>query len=208
MQQIILFFLACAGSISVGISLGSCGDPLSVETDRRIIPVNIDSVLLSEPFLSKPTDTLFAIVDGRPISFTSELLRPIFYNENVGNGWYFSVQGITYDLLGDEYELLALRMDDIRTPGTYPMSAPYSLPKRVNPSLSSEYGGRYGQFKEGKRADFITATSRPEGEIRILAIDTTHGVVVGRFHFTAYDATSAKKIQIEDGFFRLHLDPL
>ena len=186
--------------------MNSCGDPLSVETDRRIIPVNLDSVLLSEPFLGKPSDTLFATVDGIEIDFTTELLRPIFYNRSVGDAWYLSVQGVSYDLLGSEYEILALRMDGIQSPGIYQIGHSYSLPKKVDPSLSSEYGGRYAQRRGGIKEEFTTTSNHPDGEIRVLAIDTTRGIIVGRFHFTAYNPTTGKEIQVEDGAFRLHLN--
>ncbi len=194
------------GLLLIGCVIGSCGDPLSVDTERRFIPVDIDSILLSEPFLGKQTDTLFANVDGRPVSFTSELIRPIFYNRNVADAWYLSVQGTAYDPDGYSYEALALRMDDIREPGTYPISDPYRLPKRVDPSLSSEYGGRYEQRTDQGKEEFVTTPTQQEGEIRVLAIDTTRGVLVGRFHFTAYDQKSGRDVRVEDGIFRLHLE--
>ena len=189
-----------------GSLFASCENPLSVETDRRIIPVNIDSILLSDPFLEKTTDTLFASVDGRPVNFTSELIRPIFYNRNISDAWYVSVQGTAYDLDGSAYEALALRMDEIRSPGVYPIADPYTLPKRVDPTLSSQYGGRYIQRKGIVKEEFVTSLNNQQGEIRVLAVDTERRVLVGRFHFTAYDPVSGNEIRIEDGIFRLHLE--
>ena len=197
--------MICAIILS-GYLIASCGNPLSVETDRSIIPVNIDSILLSDPFLEKTTDTLFANVDGRPVNFTSELIRPIFYNRNISNAWYVSVQGMAYDLAQNTNEILALRMDEIRSPGVYPIADPYTLPKRVDPTLSSQYGGRYIQRKGTVKEEFVTSRNNQQGEIRVLAIDTERGVLVGRFHFTAYDPASGDTIRIEDGVFRLHLE--
>ena len=207
MIQHILYrsLFSLSGLLIIGMIAASCGDPLSVDTPRRIIPVNVDSILLSEPFLSKSSDTLYATVDGEQVSFASELLRPVFYNSNVGEAWYISVQGVDYKLTGEEYQALALRMDNIQGPGTYPIEDPYNLPKRVDPSASSEYGGKYILKKNGVKENFVTTASRPEGAIKILTIDTVRGVVVGRFFFTAYDEASGKQITIEDGVFRLHL---
>ena len=123
--------------------LSGCSDPLSVETPRRIIPVDIDSILLSEPFISKATDTLFAVVDDQPVAFTSQLLRPVFYNRNVAGNWYLSVQGTRFDLKGTAYQSLALRIDAIHDTGTFPMQGIYDIPKKVDTNTVSEYTGEY-----------------------------------------------------------------
>lgn len=186
--------------------VAGCDDPLSVDTPRRIIPVNIDSILLSEPFLSKYRDTLFAQVDGKPVAFNSELLRPVFYNREVSGLWYLSVQGARYDLKGDEYTSLSLRLDGIGDTGTFPMKDAYSIPKKVDPAAPSKYAGRYEERTSSATLSYTTDQSVANGAVRVVGIDLSRRVIVGTFSFAAYDADAGKTVRIESGIFRLRLD--
>lgn len=186
--------------------LGGCGDPLSVDTPRRIIPVNIDSILLSDPFLSKPGDTLFAVIDGQPIAFNSELLRPVFYNRAVEGEWYISVQGARYDMKGDQYESLSLRLDGIKDTGSFPMQGNYNLPKRVDPNAPSQYVGKYEKRSLSRTSIYSTSATREDGMIRVVGLDTVRKVAVGTFAFTGYDGTTGEIVRVENGIFRLQLN--
>lgn len=195
-------------STMTGLSLcvAGCGDPLSVDTPRRIIPVNIDSVLLSEPFFNKPGDTLFAVVDGEPIAFNSELLRPVFYNREVGGEWYISVQGARFDTKGDMYESLSLRLDGIHDTGSFPMLGTYSLPKRVDPSTPSQYVGKYEERNNNATSIYSTSATREEGVIRVVGLDPVRKIAVGTFSFIGYHGTTGQIVRVENGVFRLQLE--
>lgn len=186
--------------------LSSCADPLSVDTPRRIIPVDIDSVLLSDLFFNKPGDTLFAVIDGQPVAFNSELLRPVFYNREVGGGWYISVQGARYDLKGDQYESLSLRLDGVKDTGSFPMQGSYNLPKRVDPTTAAQYVGRYEERSVNLTSTYSTTATQQEGMIRIVGFDTARSVAVGTFSFVGYNPASGASVRVESGVFRLRLN--
>lgn len=197
---------ACAAAAALLLLLAGCGDPLSVDTPRRVIPVNIDSILLSEPFFSKPGDTLFAVINGQGMAFNSELLRPVFYNREVGGGWYVSVQGARYDLKGDQYESLSLRLDGVKDTGSFPMQGSFNLPKRVDPTTPSQYVGKYEERSLTGTATYSTSETQEEGAIRVVGIDTARGVIVGTFSFVGHNPLSGSTVRVEHGVFRLRLD--
>ncbi len=206
--QRIYFLFSMLGAFSIFLS--SCSDPLSLDVERRIIPVNIDSILLSEPFLEKNSDSLFAVVNGRPVAFNN-IQRPAQYNREKSDAWYLAVEGTRFfDLKTEEYEVLALRLDAIRDTGTYQMRGDYTIPKQINLAAQSEYSGQYSQLTgSGLQSFYSTSRSSsamPDGEIRVVGLDKTRGVIVGTFRFTGYDTSGNETMKVHDGIFRLQLE--
>lgn len=211
MRRLYLMFLMLGIS---GLTVGSCGDPLSVETPRRFIPVDIDSVLLSEPFLEKKSDSLYAVIDGRPVTFNN-IQRPAQYNQQKGTGWYLSVDGIRFfDQKTEEYEVLSLRLDAISDTGTYQMRGNYVIPKEIDQSSPNEYSGLYAQLTGTGLQSFFSApsasgagTATPDGEIRIVGFNSDRNAIVGTFRFTGHSTADDATIRVYDGIFRLQLKP-
>ena len=189
---------------------GSCSDPVAIDTPRRIIPVNIDSILLSPPFLEKQTDSLYAVVDGQPVSFDSEVLRPVQYNREVDNAWYLAVEGTRYSLKGDGHSTLSLRFDQIQDTGTYQMRGSFVIPKKIDQTAQSEYSGQYSKRSGSSLQLFSSASigsgSIADGEIRVVGLDEARGVIVGTFRFTGYDPSRNTTLEIREGIFRLQLN--
>lgn len=203
---IIIVLAALAG----GLALDGCTDPLSIETQRRIIPVNIDSILLSEPFLSKETDSVYAVIDGEPISFDSDFLRPTYCNQEVNNAWYVNVQASKFHSKGSGYQVLYLIFDAIRDTGSYPMQGKYHLPKFIDPNAERQLAAAYEPPSDGTPQLFNSHSGNSSdgasnGLIRVVGIDEARGVMVGTFEFTGYDASGQKTIDVQSGIFRLRL---
>lgn len=192
--------------MAAALALHSCGNPLAVDTPRRVKKVNLDSLVSTEPFINAPGDSIFAHVHGVEVVFATEVLRPKFHNKKTSRGYYLTVQANRLALNSSDYETLALRIDAVTDTGTYRINAPYSAPKQLDSLGPPQYGASYerriaGNFFEA----YGTGMARSGGIIRVVKIDEERGVLVGTFEFKGYDAPTDSVASIDHGAFRLQL---
>ena len=188
------------------LGLDACGNPLAVDTPRRVKKVNLDSLVSTEPFINAPGDSIFAHVYNTEVVFATEVLRPKFHNRKTSRGYYVTVQANRLELNSSEYEMLALRIDAITDTGTYNINAQYSAPKQLDSLGPPQYGAAYerrfpGNFFES----YGTGLARSGGIIRVVKIDEERGVMVGTFEFKGYGALNDTIATIDHGAFRLQL---
>jgi hypothetical protein len=190
----------------IAVSLAACTSPLDLDTPIRKTLVDLDSIVSSDDFTGAPGDSIFATVSGERIIFATEVLRPSFYNAVIDGAHYVTIQATRYGLNGRDYEAMSIRMDAVRDTGTYPVNAPFSAPKQIDPTIGRRFGALYerrmnGGFPESYR----TGDESTSGTIRVVRIDTARGVMVGTFTFTGYSIERDSTIKIEQGAFRLQL---
>lgn len=186
--------------------LQSCGNPVDIDTPRRLTRVNLDSVVVTLAFLGAPGDSIFAYLGETEVIFATAVERPLFYNRKLPNGHFVTVRATRYGLNRDAYEIMSLRLDAVRDTGTYIINAPYSQPKQIEPDSVPLYGATYDRrngrdFPESYRA----GNPGTSGEIRVVKIDEDRGVMVGTFRFTGYSAEKDSIITVSNGAFRLQL---
>ncbi|MDB5034731.1 MAG: hypothetical protein JWQ98_1972 [Chlorobi bacterium] len=186
---------------------GACRSPLDVDTYRRVTLVNIDSVITTAGFIGAPGDSISAQVHGEQVVFATEVLRPAFHNGVRNAGYYFTVQATRYGLAGQDYEVMSLRMDNVRDTGTYAINAAYSAPKGIDSNEAPRYGASYSRKMGGFPELFQTGVNRSSGVLHIARIDRERGVLVGTFAFTGYSTEADTVIQVDRGVFRLQLQP-
>ncbi|MEP7220095.1 MAG: DUF6252 family protein [Bacteroidota bacterium] len=196
---IVLFIIAGAA--------GACRSPTDIDTYRRVTLVNIDSVITTAGFIGAPGDSIYAQVHGEQVVFATEVLRPAFHNGIRNDGYYFTVQATRYGLAGRDYEVISLRMDNVRDTGTYTINSAYSAPKGIDSNEIPRYGASYARKVSGFPELFQTGVSRSSGVLHIARIDRDHGVLVGTFSFTGYSTEADTVIQVDRGVFRLQLLP-
>jgi hypothetical protein len=186
--------------------VAACTSPLDLDTPIRKTLVDLDSIVASDDFTGAPGDSIFATVRGERIIFATEVVRPSFYNDVVDGAHYVTIQATRYGLNGRDYEAMSIRMDAVRDTGTYPVNAPYSTPKKIDPTIGRRFGALYerrinGGFPEAYR----TGDESTSGTIRVVRIDTARAVMVGTFTFTGYNVERDSTVTIEQGAFRLQL---
>gem|GEM_PF-2410129 len=193
-------------SALLAAACASCGDPLSVNTPRRLKLVNLDSLVAAEPFIRAPGDSIFAYIGGVDVVFATEVLRPVFHNRQTSRGYYVTVQATRYGLDSRDYEVLSLRLDAVRDTGLYRINAPYSAPKQIDTTAPPRYGGAYERrLNGGFPESYVTGVGGSSGTVRVVRIDEEHGVMVGIFEFTGYSAVRDSAIFVDRGAFRLQL---
>jgi hypothetical protein len=187
-------------------ALQSCGNPLDIDTPRRITRVNIDSLISTDTFIHAPGDSIFAHVDDNEVVFATEVLRPLFHNGYIHDAYYITVQASRYGLNSPDYEVMSLRLDDVRDTGTYQFNAGYSAPKQIDTLQPPQFGASYerrinGGFPEA----YTTGDARAAGSVHVVKIDEDRGVMVGTFSFTGYNAERDSIVAVDRGAFRLQL---
>lgn len=194
---------ALAGVI---FTLCSCGNPLGIDTPRREIVINIDSIVSSPGFIDAPGDSIFALINGNEVVFTTEVLRPIFHNRRTSQGYYLAIRATRSGLNASDYEAMSLRMDAIRDTGTFAFNAQYSAPKQFDSTSAPKYGAAYDRkFSMRYPESYTTGTERSAGSVRIVKIDEERKVLVGTFEFKGYNPSADTVIQVDRGAFRLQL---
>lgn len=185
----------------------SCGNPLGIDTPRRIHEVNLDSLVSSDPFLRARGDSIFAYIGGSDVVFATEVQRPVFHNRLTQRGYYVTVQATRFGLNGRDYEVLSLRLDAVRDTGTYIINSPYSAPKQIDTMGPTQYGAAYERrLNAGFPESYITGIRNASGTVRVVRIDETIGVMVGTFEFTGYSAAKDSIVFVDRGAFRLQLN--
>lgn len=198
--------LGAAALAAMICMLCSCGNPLGIDTPRREIVVNIDSIVSSPGFIDAPGDSIFALINGTEVVFTTEVLRPIFHNRRTSQGYYLAIQATRSGLLTRDYEVISLRMDAIRDTGTYAFNAQYSAPKQFDSTMPPKYGAAYDRrINAGFPESYTTGTERSTGSVRVVKIDEERKVMVGTFEFKGYNPSNDTVITVDRGAFRLQL---
>ncbi len=203
LRRTMLGAVALAATI---LPLCSCGDPLGIDTPRREIVINIDSIVSSPGFIEAPGDSIFAIVNGSETAFTTEVLRPIFHNRRTAQGYYLTIQATRAGLNTRDYEVISLRMDAVRDTGTYVFNAQYSAPKQFDSTIPPKYGASYDRrINAGYPESYSTGTERSAGSVRVVKIDEERKVMVGTFEFKGYSPSTDTVVNVDRGAFRLQL---
>lgn len=184
----------------------SCGNPLGIDTPRRVREVNLDSLVSTDPFIHAPGDSIFAYIGGNDVVFATEVLRPAFHNRLTQRGYYVTVQATRFGLNNRDYEVLSIRLDAVRDTGTYIINSPYSAPKQIDTVAPTQYGASYERrVNAGFPESYITGVRDASGTVRVVRIDEQRGVMVGTFEFTGYSAAKDSIVFVDRGAFRLQL---
>jgi hypothetical protein len=186
-------------------AIAACRSPLDIETPRIITGVNIDSVAMG--LVNATKDTIIATINGRQINFAYSVERPRFYNGSVDSSYYITAAAVSSDPNGPNYTRLCLRLDAIHDTGVYKINAYYSAPKILEPNTPPEYGALFERRENGYSHMYRTGDGLSQGEIHVLVFDRVRKVIAGTFHFVGYNTEDDATETIQDGAFRLDLDP-
>lgn len=190
----------------MALACASCGNPLGIDTPRRVREVNLDSLVSTDPFLRAPGDSIFAFIAGNDVVFAMEVERPAFHNRLTQRGYYVTVRATRYGLNDRDYEVLSLRLDAVRDTGVYVINSPYSAPKQIDTMAPTQYGASYERRMNGGFPEsYNTGVRDASGTVRVVRIDETLGVMVGTFEFTGYSAAKDSIVFVDRGAFRLQL---
>jgi hypothetical protein len=207
-QAIRPYWMIAAGLLLCGwlaASLTSCKSPLEIDTPRRgekLPPTEIDD----PEFIFDVGDSILARINGRRQVFANEVLRPVWRNGTFDGGYYATVKATSWEGLdGDEYEILSLRLDNVRDTGTYTINSPYSAPKAIDSLGQPRYGASYQRKDPNGFPEVFQSDSARGGQIQVVRIDRERGVMIGTFWFNGYNQERDTVILIDKGAFRLQL---
>lgn len=196
-------------ALVAGALVASCGNPLEIDTPRRIIRINYDSlVAIDTAFRTAPGDSIFAAINNEAVVFATGTRERTIWHNGIRNGAYFiAVKGLGATAGDENYETIALRIDMVRDTGTYAINAPYYWYKGELDTLTvARNAAEYERTIFGLKRTFRTGQPGTSGKIRVLVIDTTAKVMIGTFSFTAHADDIDSTVDVTRGAFRLRLD--
>ncbi len=192
-------------TLAMVVLMVCCSSPLDVDTPRDVVVV--PATVPTDPnFLFGSGDSLMARVDGRPQVFATEVLRPEWHNGRFGDGYFVTVKATSWGLDGVEYEILSLRLDNVRDTGTFAINDAYSAPKEIDSLGPPRYGATYERRRQGF-PEVYRSDSAHVGEVRVVRIDRDRGLLIGAFWFRAHCRELDTTITVDKGVFRLDLKP-
>ena len=187
-------------------AIAACRSPLDIDTPRIITGINMDSV--AKGLINATKDTIIATVNGLQINFAYSVERPLSRNVLVDSTYYITVAAVSSDPNGPNYTRLSLRIDAVHDTGVYKLNAYYSAPKTpIDPSAPVGYGAVFERRENGHAYMYRTGEPGTGGEIHVLVFDKVRKVIAGTFHFVGYNTEDASVETVQDGAFRLDLDP-
>jgi len=132
-------------------------------------------------------------LDGRPISWGEQ--DSFLW---VVNGPTLVVQAVPGALLAAGNRIIGFQIGDYRGPGTY------ALEENTTPGPASDafYEVWAGQPRAPRRS--FQTMGPYTGSVRIIAVDTTRGTLVGTFEFSAAATLGTGVVHITEGSFRIH----
>ena len=137
-----------------------------------------------------------ARVDGRSFSLQEGDVLSWGWSGTVGS--ILVVQGLPATLAPDSNEFIYIQVGAYAGPGTYTLEGS----RNVSPAINA---ANYGLFDgNGTPTQSFETGAQYTGSIRIIAVDTTSGTIIGTFAFSA-GATfgPAGQVHITEGSFRI-----
>lgn len=194
-------------ALALAVMAGACGNPVGIDTPRRITTINYDSLVLADTVLPRvPGDTIYATVNEKDKVFAvtgRRPERPVWHNGKIFGAYYVTVLAARSE---NPYEAIALRLDGIKDTGTYAINSVYSSMKNDIDTLAPRYAARYEGPIDGLQRQFDTGLPNTSGKIRVLRISADSNFIIGTFSFTAYCPNIDSLVTVTRGAFKLTLD--
>jgi uncharacterized protein DUF6252 len=129
--------------------------------------------------------------------------HPIFWGEQdsflwVVNGPTLVVQAVPGTLLPANNRMIGFQIGDYRGPGTY------ALEENTTPGPVSDAFYEVWAGQPLVPTQSFQTMGPYTGTVRIIAVDTTRGTLVGTFEFSAAATLGTGVVHITEGSFRIH----
>src|SRR5690606_35774736 len=105
-------------------AVGACTDEYLL-----VVPPTPSIPIIDSNFVNAPGDSIFASINDKQIVIATSIERPNYYNTYVEGKGYFISSKATRDGLDDSFEILSLRLDNVRDTGVYLINNSFTVPK-------------------------------------------------------------------------------